>query len=198
MKELLLKITSLLALALLAFFLVREWSKTPNENTIDIKPKTNADYFLQGVSITRFDKNGEQTNQINAEKIEHFKIKNYSLIDAPNITLSSSSNKIWHLQASSGTLDHQSDNIELLGKINITQENEPSKKNINSVQPVTQIKTTDLQINLNSNKIVAENAVEVGFQNLLTKASGMIADIKNDQIKLTGKVSTQRINHEKK
>lgn len=155
------------------------------------KPDTEADYFFENVSIKTFDENGRNINQLNAEKIEHFKVKNNSIIESPNLVMHSESGALWRVKAESGEMNHQSNNISLKGEVAINQQTKDIDKSQLDNSTSTEIKTSNLEVNIALNTLSTSQNVSIDSEGIITTAEGLKADINREQIELNGKVSSK-------
>ena len=112
--------TYIILVILIAVIAINYWPE-PKINIEITKAPSNADYFIKKVTIKQFDNNGHLENQLNADKLEHFKNKQISEIVAPQIIISSPQESTWKISAKAGKLNHSNKLIELKNSVIIEQ-----------------------------------------------------------------------------
>jgi len=172
---------------LIGLFLSYSDFKTSESPSIT-KPKTEADYFFEKVSIKTFNEAGRNINQLNAEKLEHFKENNQSLVEQPVIVMTSDAGSKWSVSSTSGDMDHQSGSISLMGQVNITQQSEYNDS--------TEIATSDLIVNINDNLLSTSKDVSISSSGIVTTAAGLKANVNTEQLELTGRVRSKGVSNE--
>ena len=168
-----------------------DWSIDSPQKKSAIKPTTDADYFFENVSIKSFDSNGRKINQVHAKKIEHYIQTQVSQIDTPSLRLISQTGSEWVINSASGKMNLASETVSLTGDVLVSQNPAASVQDTNSMQ--TQIKTTDLEVDLIANQITTAKPVLISSAGMQTSAEGLKARIDQEALELMGKVKTQGI-----
>ena len=176
-------------LGLILIGLIFSYSDFETSDSLAItKPKTEADYFFEKVSIKTFNKEGRNINQLDAQKLEHFKNKNQSLVNQPLIVMTSETGSKWSVSSTSGEMDHQSGSVSLMGQVNIIQQSEYNDS--------TEIVTSDLTVDINKNLLSTPEKVSIISSNIETTAEGLEANINMEQLELKGKVRSKGVSNE--
>lgn len=168
------------------------WQPSPDTSQIETKPDTDADYFFEGVSIKSFDPSGRNINQLNAEKIEHFKSENRSDILNPTLEMTSESGSAWTINADSGKIEHSNNELSLNGEVNISQWTLDRKLEDSTIE------TSDLLADLNLNQISSNASVSINASGILTTATGLTIDVNKEQLTLNSHVKSKGLENEKK
>ena len=151
-------------------------------------PKTEADYFFKNVVMTSYDANGNQTNSVLAERIEHFKLKQLSIVQKPQLKAQNSAKSSWLVSSTSGRLDHKQQQLAFEKLVTIDGEIKIEADRLSHYS----IQTQDLVFDLANNTARSKTNVLIKSQDTQTYANEFFADINADEIQLTGNVSTAR------
>ena len=111
----------LLVPLILIAILARDWVERPaafeGEETIDMRA-TEADYYLEGFTTRRFDRDGALEYRISGEALSHFPDDGRSEVSAPRLELRRPG-VLWRARADSGRLDIDPDVFTLLGDVRL-------------------------------------------------------------------------------
>ena len=111
----------LLVPLILIAILARDWVERPvtfeGEETIDMRT-TEADYYLEGFTTRRFDRDGALEYRISGETLSHYPDDGRSEVVAPRIELRRPG-VLWQARADSGRLDIDPDVFTLLGDVQL-------------------------------------------------------------------------------
>ena len=143
---------------------------------------SNADYYFEKVSLKQYDQRGHLASRLNAKKMEHFRKNDSSIFEQPKILFVSQSNSTWQLESNDGELNHGTNELSLNQKASIFQTGTALKN---------RVKAENLFIDLNQQTAVTEGPVVIETDQSITKADGMKANFKMEQIELKANVETQ-------
>lgn len=162
------------------------FSISPLDSLATIRPST-ADYFFDNPSIKQFNSQGQLTNLLKAEKLEHYKNSNLSQVSKPQIIVTSLTQGKWAITAQSAQLTHQTDFLELSGDVLIQQIISPSDNSNRLIQ----INTPLLAFNLAENTAQANQGIKVKTPQIETQANHLSVNFKTEQVSLGGGVQTK-------
>ena len=187
--------TYIILIVLVAVIAGNYWPST-ELNVEAAKLPSSADYFIKKVNIKQFANDGHLINQLNADKLEHFKDQQTSEILAPQIIITPTDGATWKISASQGKLDHTSQLIELNRSVILEQKQKTNNDNSNdkisdNLKAKASIETQHLIFNLSNNTARTQVPVIISTENSTTKALEMIADFKNNVINLDGHTETE-------
>ncbi|MCW8877737.1 MAG: LPS export ABC transporter periplasmic protein LptC [Kangiellaceae bacterium] len=151
-------------------------------------PKTEADYFLENVVMTSYNSEGDEANQVIAKRIEHFKQKQLSIVQEPQLKAQNSASSNWHITSDSGRLDHHQQALIFEKSVAIEGKIQVGKKHGEQYS----IQTQDLSFDLTNNTAESKTSVLIRSQAIQTYANKFYADLNSDEIQLTGNVSTSK------
>lgn len=165
---------------------VNYWLPFLTTDSVSVVRPSTADYYFKQVSIKQFDSQGNLSNQIKAEKLEHFKSLELSQLIAPQILVQDPEqiNTQWSVIAQKGQLEHAHKLITFEGDVEIQQ-------SAVSTKAKAVINTEALIFDLNQNTALSDSAVEITTSNSKTTANNMTVDFNNEQVNLSGKVQTE-------
>jgi len=162
------------------------WPQPAGDSILHTRPSS-ADYFISQVSIKQFDQQGLLINQLNAEKLEHFKNSRLSLLVAPQILVKNSPQANWSITAKNGQLDHYSNQFVLTDRVTIEQSFLVKTETISQ----TKIQTPKLTINLNNHSAQSDSGIRIATPTNETTAQAMLMNFKTGQINFNGQVQTK-------
>ncbi|MDQ7050647.1 MAG: LPS export ABC transporter periplasmic protein LptC [Enterobacterales bacterium] len=170
-------------LGLLVLFIFYPKDKTTLPSPLETD-KQDSDYYMKGVVIHLYDKDGRQLSQLKSVKLAHFKHQDQSLLEAPVIRLNQADGSLWQLQAEKGKIIKHKHQIELIDQVAV--------KEILQQQVSTQIDTQYLLIDLENTTATTDDPITISHQYYQTRSIGMDMDFKNNIINLNRKVVTEK------
>lgn len=150
---------------------------------------SSADYFVESVTIKRFDKNGVLNNQLYATKLEHHKDKAYSQIQAPQLLVKTEDKQSWKITATHGQLLHQHNQLSLFDSSLSLQ----AGLQETTEQAQTSIQAKQLIFELDANQAHSSSPVIITTSNTRTQADALRIDFKKQTASLGGQVTTQEV-----
>mgnify|MGYP005990672709 CR=1 FL=1 len=140
-------------------------------------PRSDIDFFINDAYFKSFDSNGNLQRTANSAKVEHFKQRNYSLLQAPLIKSYKEKQQIANISSLSAKIFSDSDTITFYDNV-FSQAFENSS-------PQNELKTTLLHYNQVDNSIYTDKFVEItDILGNITTATGLAADIELRTINL--------------
>ncbi|TQV89789.1 LPS export ABC transporter periplasmic protein LptC [Aliikangiella coralliicola] len=160
-------------------------SDQPADSIVEKKPSS-ADYFFKQVSLKNYDENGKLINQVDAKKVEHFLLDNVSVFEAPKIKTLGVKDSDWLIQAKQGKLTHQTNQLDLINKVELTQTDKADQ----AQNSWARIYGEQLSFNLEQNTATTDETVTISVMGTETFAKGMQANFKKEHIELGEQVHT--------
>lgn len=170
-------IASVVAIALA----VNYWQPPPSKVKASSEELSDADYYFQNVSVKKFDASGKLDSQLDAVKMEHYKIDDYSDIVQPKIFIVGENQSKWQINADKGRLSHQDNQLSLADNTRLSR--------VGSTEGGS-LSTNRLKVNLNDGSASTSDPVIIENSNSKTLAQGMDAQFKQQKIDLIGPVET--------
>jgi len=170
-----------LGLLLLSVFYPKDKPAHPSPLETD---KQDSDYYMKGVVIHLYDKDGQQLSQLKSVKLAHFKHQDQSLLEAPVIRLNQADGSLWQLQADKGKIIKHKNQIELIDQVVV--------KEILQQKISTQIDTQYLLIDLEKTTATTDDPITISHQYYQTRSIGMDVDFKQNIINLNHEVVTEK------
>lgn len=178
----------LLSFAVLAIYLLSRVSGTSTESvTADVLPEQDFDYYITGMSNTRFDTTGKPTYKLEATRVTHYPDTDTAKMENPHFFYFDVDARPWEVTAIAGTLSldpaRNEDRLELLDDVVVRREMNdgeflvastesldvfPDSEEVHTDAPVTleaggsHLESTGMRAFFNEDKIELETAVR-GF-----------------------------------
>ncbi len=156
--------------AVIAFVALLSWGLVkltePDEKKVHVIAKNNIDYFSIGYSKREMDDSGIPKNQLVAERMTHYQGDGTTHLVRPVMTLYNGSIAPWLIEAETGILLADGDNLLLNGVVAINREGGKG------IKPL-KINTSDLRVNLPSNYAETDNWTEIVSTANRTIGTGM-------------------------
>jgi len=142
-----------------------------------------SDYFMENIVIRKYDLSGKLINRLSAKKMEHVIEQDTSTLEQPTITFGTSQSGIWQLTSKNGELKEGNSLIRMKNEVIIVETREDGK-------PFTQIKTHDLNIDLDNKIATTDNPVSIQSRFYENNSDGLRIDFANEKIYLKSNVRT--------
>lgn len=114
------------------------WQQQKQQQTEHTDVSHQLDFYMQGVTATRFDKQGQLVSSLYSPKVTHYPHQDTYLLENPDIQLREENNpQPWQIRAYHGKALHQMTYVELWEDVRIHQNN-------SSAHPTTTILTSFL------------------------------------------------------
>lgn len=84
-------------------------------------PVTQLNYFLNGVTITAMDPDGNTQHRLQAERVEHFEESDTTRLHHPKLELYEQQQLAWRVEAQQGEVNPQADEVQLQGEVLLQQ-----------------------------------------------------------------------------
>jgi lipopolysaccharide export system protein LptC len=178
----------LLSFAVLAMYLLSRISGTSTEPAISsMLPEQDFDYYITGMSNTRFDATGKPTYKLEATRVTHYPDTDIAKLEDPHFFYFDVDASPWEVTAAAGTLSidqaRNEDHLELLDDVVVRREMNdgdflvastdsldvfPDSEEVHTDAPVTleaggsHLESTGMRAFFNEEKIELETAVR-GF-----------------------------------
>jgi lipopolysaccharide export system protein LptC len=114
----------LVALALLLVAL-GNWLAEQGAKQVDKRlapePTVQQDYYLNDVTITAFDEQGQPQHRLHAKQLSHITAAEQTEIQQPNLEVLVQNKVAWRVVAEHGEINAQQDLVLLQGKVSLTQ-----------------------------------------------------------------------------
>lgn len=157
-----------------------------DEKTVVVSDKDAAlvpNYEAINLNSKLFDKNGNLTHQVSAEKMEHFDLLGFVNFTQPQYTIYlQPSGSRWQLNADEGTF-YDSNRIELSSGVQI-----------NNLQPddyIQSISTDFIEIDLTTKTIASDQPLVISGANIIINSIGFKANLETQQYELNKHVQTE-------
>ena len=181
----------LLGLAVLIIVLLSRETETPADapETANTLPQENFDYYITGMSNTRFDAMGKRTYTLQATRVTHYPETDTAKMENPHFFYFDNDTPTWELTAASGNLGNDparnEQHLELLNDVVIRRPMKegnfvtvatekldvfPDSKEVNTESPVTleaqgsHLESTGMRAFLNEERIDLLNAVRGSYK----------------------------------
>lgn len=171
-----------LALALVAIYLLKYDSpvltgapSAQNTNNTEDTPYS----YLQGVSMTQFDNNGQARHRLNAVELKQYASDNRLTLSQPVITLQQGDTVIAEAHAQSGLSYDEGQQIELIDNVVVKD-----------LEHRASVKTTHVVINTVLRQVLTDQLVRVETPRSTTSAKGLHLDLPNERWRLISEVES--------
>lgn len=138
------------------------------------------DYFLKDVSTREFNAKGELSNQLTADRVDHYPARQGAQLLNPMVTFAPTSEKPSVLQSKTGFVFDDNDRIDLADQVVLTH-------NPNTAQ-ASQLRTSELTFFRKDGIAKTDAAVELSQQNHVKTATGMITNFNTHTSELLSNV----------
>tara|TARA_R110002167_G_scaffold8206_13_gene38151 strand:- start:10179 stop:10745 length:567 start_codon:yes stop_codon:yes gene_type:complete len=156
-------------------------------NEEEIKPKAQTEeawvpnYQALTMRSTLYDKEGKMSQQVSAEKMEHFDLLGFTLFKRPEYKLFSETGLPWNITANEGTLyDDQRLQFETDVQISGVDDDNLAQK----------VNTQFVEINLSDKTMSSDQYVNITGPNYVINSNGFKANLETQQYELFDHVKT--------
>lgn len=139
------------------------------------------DYIADDLRSTEYNEQGLVNNKIYAEHMEYFENKNTSYFTNPIFLIYPNDGKSpWHIQSAKGQLNKATGKVRLEKDVII--------KAMNPEEPIQTLKTTYLDVNLNSKIMTTDDIVYVTGNGFEVQGKGLYANMNTQIVTLNNEV----------
>jgi LPS export ABC transporter protein LptC len=170
---------TLLTASMLAF------KAAKNITTARVTNPNNPDFFMTNTFYTKFDNDGNISEQIHMDKIMHFTTRNNYIFDNPRIKMNNQNEVPWHITANKGKSEFGKSKIYLWDNVKLIQAIDPKEN------PIFDISTNSLFIYTNNKSAQTSDPITIIQSGSIAKAVGAKADFKSGTVKLLSNVECQ-------
>ncbi|MCW8919223.1 MAG: LPS export ABC transporter periplasmic protein LptC [Gammaproteobacteria bacterium] len=128
------------------------------------EPLVQRDYYLNDVTITELDEQGQPQHRLQARQLNHFSATEQTELQQPDLEIFEKNKVIWHVMADHGRLDQLHDEVLLQGKVRLTQ---------SGVQAPLRLTTPALRIQPKRGRAETDQPVTLTQGNSRVRAVGM-------------------------
>ena len=175
-------LTSLfLGVMVIALLSYSEWEKWFESESAAETEETQPDLITYAVEQVKFDGQGQKHFLLKAAEIQQFLSADRNRIIQPELTLFQEQNPAWKTTANEGSSDAQGESILLNGNVHIEQ--------LGKTNPAT-LETDTLTLSATDSHAQTDDKVVIRQTGIYIEASGLEADLKNNQITLKNRVTS--------
>lgn len=173
-------------LAIIAFFgtaLILYWQVQSKRGTeeVAIDASLRPDYIADNLRSVEYNELGLVNSRVTATHMEHYEEANMTYFTQPiYLVYPDKGQAQWRLQSSQGTLNKKSGKVILEKDVIIDA--------ISPEEPVQTIKTTYLELDLNTMIMTSDRDIYITGTDFLIKGVGLYADLNAQSVQLTSQV----------
>lgn len=145
----------------------------------------NPDFFMTNTFYTKFDNDGNISEQINMDKIMHFTTRNNYIFDNPRIKMNNQNKQPWFITANKGKSEFGKSKVYLWDNVRLIQAIDPKNN------PIFDITTNSLCVYTNNKSAQTSEPITIIQNGSVAKAVGAKADFKSGTVKLLSNVECQ-------
>jgi lipopolysaccharide export system protein LptC len=173
----------LIAAFALLLVLLGNWLTEQGVKQVDrhLAPETavQQDYYLNDVTITELDEQGQPQHRLQARQLSHFSATEQSELQQPDLVIMEQNRVAWHVVAEHGSLNQRQDMVLLQGKVRLTQSDE---------QAPLQLTTPALRIQPKKGRADTDQPVTLTQGNTRIQAIGMQIEQQEQRLLLLSQV----------
>lgn len=174
-------------LAIIAFFgtaLLLYWqvqSKRGDEGlAVDVSARP--DYIADNLKSVEYNELGLVNSRVSAKHMEHYEEDNMTYFTEPiYLVYPEQGEAQWQLQSTKGTMNKNSGKVILENNVIINA--------INSSEPIQSIKTSYLELDLNTMIMTSDDNIYITGSDFIIEGVGLYADLNAENVKLTSQVN---------
>lgn len=171
----------------LAILFYNLYGFSTNKKKYDIMSLPNE--YMQGINYTEYDEHGNKSSQILAKRWSYNKRWPYSITHDIEYISVKPQLKSWHLTSTKSHIYHPKDlthidKIEFMENVNLSLDNEFN-------QPITTIKTQEVEFFPNSSAIQGTNYVTLTKGNLVSSGKGLVGTLDDNKFEILSDVKTK-------
>lgn len=141
------------------------------------------DFYVVGAHTLQFREDGELHYEMTAEKLEHLKASDVTLVERPDLQLYRGSQYPWHVRSDRGEVAPQGKEVELIDNVRIARTDAKNRPTVITSSRVTVFPDEEYA--------QTQQAVRIEAANGVTTAQGMKAYMNDGKIHLLSKVRGQ-------
>ena len=177
---------SLLACAALLVAALGYWNLNPDEaNTVKSSgaPENLVDFYAHNTYTVQYQADGKLHYEITAEKVEHIKTSDITLMTAPNMNLFRGTDLPWQIRSERGEVSPGGSEVELIERVRVERTDAKGRP--------TTLTTSRLTVFPNKEFAQTQQAVRIVAANVVTTAQGMKAYMNDGRMLLLSNVRGQ-------
>lgn len=174
----------LIAVTVCVVIIWASWNMEKGKSEIPVDEENQADYSMEQFRAINMGDDGKPNYWLNSKYMTHDIASNVTQLEEPFITFFQENDASWELNAHNGQHYGYTDELFLLGEVNISR---------NSNQGPTLIKTTDLRLLPKENFGETQNKVTMILPNGSVTAQGMNAYFSQHRISFLSNVKGQYV-----
>lgn len=146
-----------------------------NENAID--------FYVVGANTVQYQADGKLHYQMSADKVEHIKLSDITLLNRPNLQLYRGSELPWHVRSERGEVAPAGKEVELIDQVRVERTDAKGRPTI--------LTTSRLTVFPEKEYAQTQQAVRIDAANGVTTAQGMKAYLNDGRMLLLSNVRGQ-------
>jgi len=171
----------ILFLCFMAYSII-EWRSAETNAINTVEEQLKPDFIAEGLSSAIYNKQGQLSHIIDAQRMEHFSALEFTHFEYPQYTLyAKNTSKPWKLSAKEATL-YNNNRVILESRVRLIATDENSL--------ITEINCKYLELDLNTNIISSDQTILIQGKDFTMYGSGLIVDLNTKQMTLTEHVQT--------
>jgi lipopolysaccharide export system protein LptC len=143
--------------------------------------KDEVDYSIEDFTLSLIDSGGKMQYHLSATSMLHYKLSDQTQLQEPSLELQRSPGEQWKIQARGGQVSPRGEDLLLQGNVRI------ERSATETPEPFT-MTTESLQISTTNNTVSTQDIIHLKGGGITMQATGMFADLDQDNIQLLAKV----------
>ena len=176
----------LFTLAALLLAAVGYWNINPDSFSERPAPPGNEnaiDFYVVGANTVQYQADGKLHYQMSADKVEHIKLSDITLLNRPNLQLYRGSELPWHVRSERGEVAPAGKEVELIDQVRVERTDAKGRPTI--------LTTSRLTVFPEKEYAQTQQAVRIDAANGVTTAQGMKAYLNDGRMLLLSNVRGQ-------
>lgn len=141
------------------------------------------DFYVVGANTVQYQADGKLHYQMSADKVEHIKLSDITLLDRPNLQLYRGSELPWHVRSERGEVAPAGKEVELIDQVRVERTDAKGRPTI--------LTTSRLTVFPEKEYAQTQQAVRIDAANGVTTAQGMKAYLNDGRMLLLSNVRGQ-------
>ncbi|SDH98220.1 lipopolysaccharide export system protein LptC [Pseudomonas benzenivorans] len=141
------------------------------------------DFYVVGANTVQYQADGKLHYQMSADKVEHIKLSDITLLDRPNLQLYRGSELPWHVRSERGEVAPAGKEVELIDLVRVERTDAKGRPTI--------LTTSRLTVFPEKEYAQTQQAVRIDAANGVTTAQGMKAYLNDGRMLLLSNVRGQ-------
>jgi lipopolysaccharide export system protein LptC len=146
-------------------------------------PETSIDFFVINPHAKQFKADGSLNYQMKADKLEHIKASDITLLNQPDLLLYRQDGAPWHVQSQRGEVAPAGKQVELIDDVSVQRTDNKNRQ--------TRLTTSRLTVFPDKEYAETRQAVKIEAANGVTTATGMKAYLNEGRMSLLSTVRGQ-------